>query len=199
MVTEQNRHYALLVVKGVQRGYLQIEELCVPVKSVPRLPFNWKRWVEKGAGGHVSWSLLTLDLERGEVVATNRLRNGQWQPTNPTGHLLATLLTLPFSPIPKGERRCIGNSSTGHRTTWQPRLVVEGEEKHSPSFTAWRTHWPMDKSPMEGRTVELFLPEEGEDYPSYLPYWIETSNTIGATKMRVIDSGRELHSPTPFP
>jgi hypothetical protein len=109
-------------------------------------------------------------------------------------NFLTTLLNLRLQKIDEADRKKIGNSRSA---LWQPRMVVNGQIIPGVIFDAWRTQWPNDGSDLAGKAIEVYTPQENEIYPSYFPYWLQISGNIAKAKIRIIDSGSEMHSPKP--
>lgn len=195
LVTAQNRNYTVMTIQKVSPRQVVIEEITVPFKTVRAGEVSWKDWVAKGAPGHTCWIRLAVDLETGQLTEElNNTRKRSLQQAS--GQFLTTLLTLPFESIPRSERRRVGPppaaGSIDRRPFWQPKLLVEGYSLEGIRLQPWWAKWPRDGSELSGRVIEVFLPESGQDYPDYFPYWLQISGVDGRAKIRIVDSGRGL-------
>ncbi len=194
LVTAQNRNYTVMAIQKVSPRSVVIEEITVPFKSV-RPGEDWKAWVLKGAPNHTCWVRFSVDLETGQL--TEEISNSrQKQLQQAASQFLSTLLTLPFEQIPLNERRRVGpppsSGSVDRRPFWQPKLLVEGHSLEGIRLEPFWAKWPKDGSELSGRMIEVFLPEKGQDYPDYFPYWLQISGLTGRAKIRIVDSGRGL-------
>lgn len=173
-----------------------LEEITAPFKNFKQPPGSWAEWVKNRAPGHTSWSMVEIDLFKGQVIECYSFSRASWVQLSTGDSIIATLLQLPLKPIHKDQRRKIGPPPSpdekDHRQVWQPPLVFQGKTIEKASFDAFETVWPKDQSELSGKTVTLYFDRQIQ-FP--LPFWIqvETSHAIG--HFRAIDSGRGLNSP----
>lgn len=202
IVTAQGKNYSLLHINAKTPSQLTIEEISIPASKVPKSNFSWKAWACQGANGATSHVVYKLNPANGYIQNFYGLKQGQWYEMTPQSNFLPTLLNLPFNLIPIEQRRHVGGGrlfSKEPRALWQPQLIVDGYSVDDVYFDAWRAIWPKDGSDLAGKTIEIYLPEESSDYPSYFPYWLQISGLIGNAKIRIVDSGTELRSFHPLP
>jgi hypothetical protein len=201
IVTAQNKNYTLLHVYNRSDKDLTLEEITVPIKKYPPYIGSWKQWIQQQAPGNTSWIMYTLDLNTGKMTEFYSVTNHKWYDTREADSFLNTLLNIPFSLISLEDRRRVGFPTlpgmTDNRPFWQPKMVFEGREVPGVWFDAWTTRWPKDGSDLADKTIEVFIPQESNKYPSYFPYWLQISGLIGKAKIRIIDSGSHMKSPTP--
>lgn len=202
IVTEQNKNFTLVHVHDRTDQTITIEEVTIPAARFARQPLPWRQWFEKGGPGHTSWTMSQINLETGRFEETFSFTHQGWINLSDSDSFLTTLLNLPFHPIPEEKRRRVGlppgHHKTDQRPFWSPLLVVNGERVVGVPFTAWRARWPSDGTELSRKTVEIYMPHNGNEdfaFPTYFPYWIEVDGKIGCAKIRIIDSGKGAHSP----
>jgi hypothetical protein len=201
IVASQNKNYTLLHIFDKTPESLIIEEITVPAARMPKMN-SWRDWVRQCAPNHTSWILYNLNLSNGSIKECYSVSQESWLDMSKGDMFLPTLLNLQFSFVPITERRKIGPppniGSPDRRAYWQPKMVIDGKQIPNVSFVAWRTYWPKDNSPLADKTIDIYIPENQNDYPSYFPYWLEIRGSItGKATVHVIDSGRGLVSPAP--
>lgn len=198
IVTAQNKTYTLFYIKAKTESILTVEEVSVPAAKMPTQCVAWKEWLESGAPHHTSWIKYDIQLQTGTVLHHYSFSRKEWYAISQADNFLSTLLNLPLKRVPLSERKRVGpKSETSEcRQFWQPRMVVDGRIVENVLFNEWRATWPKDGTDLAGRTIEIFVPEESDTYPSYFPYWLQISGMIGKAKIRIIDSGSGLNSPS---
>ncbi len=201
IVTAQNKNYTLLHVNNRNDKELTLEEITIPIKKFSFSEGTWKQWIQQQAPGHTSWIMYTLDLASGKMKEFYSLTSRKWYDTRDIDCFLNTLLNIPFHLISLEDRKRVGFPTipgmTDNRPYWQPKMVFEGKEVQGVWFDAWKTKWPKDGTDLADKTIEIFIPQENNKYPSYFPYWLQVSGIIGKAKVRIIDSGRQMKSPAP--
>ena len=173
---------------------LTIEEIAVPeIKRPPGL--SWKEWVYQGAPGNSSWVMFDVDLQTGQMLRYYSFTKRNWFEIPEADNFLSKLLNLRFTKVPENSRKRIGSKSrTGPevRNLWHPRMIVDGRIIQGVPFDAWTTKWPRDGGELSGKTIEVYLPQESQRYPSYFPYWLQIKGAVGKANIRIIDSGSGL-------
>lgn len=201
IVTAQNKTYTLLLVRDKTDKTLTFEEITTSSGKVPKNFTSWKTWIESGAPGHTSWVMYNINLATGDVLNSFSFTKNEWYSIPQSQNFLSTMLNLHLKYIPENERKRVGprphSGTPDWRPYWQPRLVVEGQTLTGVGFSAWRTRWPKDGSELANKSIEVYIPQENEKYPSYFPYWLQISGMIGKAKIRIVDSGSHLLSPQP--
>lgn len=195
IVTAQNKNFTVLVVRAKDNDFINIDEITVPDQKRPRGQ-SWKQWAEQGAVGNTCWVMYPIQLSSGNIQKAFSFTKNEWVSMPQSQNFLSTLLNLRFHKVPDKERTRVGTamSSDGvdKRAMWQPPLIVEGKKVSNVAFDAWRTRWPKDGSEMSDRTIEVYLPKDSQQYPSYFPYWLQISGMVGKAKVRIVDSGANL-------
>lgn len=202
IVTEQNKSFTLVHVHARTDKTITIEEVTIPAARYARQSLPWRQWFERGGPGHTSWTMSQISLETGRFEETFSFTHQGWINLSESDSFLTTLLNLPFQPIPEEKRRRVGlppgHHKIDHRPLWSPLLIVNGERVAGVPFTAWKARWPSDGTELARKTIEIYIPYKGNEnraFPTYFPYWIEIDGKIGCAKIRVVDSGKDVHSP----
>lgn len=203
IVTAQGKNYSLLHIYSKQDQALVIEEISIPCAKIPKKHFSWSSWVLQGAPGNTLHVMYTVDLNTAQMKNYYSFTRAGWYEMSTQDNFLSTLLNLQFEEIPWQQRRRVGqtvlSSSNERRSIWQPKMVIEGQEISGVNFSAWKTIWPKDQSDLAGRSIEVYLPEDGYGYPAYFPYWLQISGFVGGAKVRIVDSGTGLRSNLSYP
>lgn len=201
IVTAQGNNYTLLLIREKGADTLVIEEITVPNERFPRAVPTWRQWVEEGAPGNTAWVIYEIAPASGQMYEFFSYTKNGWCDVPSAENFLGTLLNLRLARLDSSARRRVGpmprEGNGDKRPFWNPKLVVEGRTIPGVAFHAWKTRWPKDGSELSGKTIEVYLPQEGDKYPSYFPYWLQIGGAIGKAKVRIIDSGFGLQSPKP--
>lgn len=201
IVISANKTDTLMHIYDKQNNVLTIEEISIPEVQRKKYPMNWKEWVSKNAPSNTSWVMYDIDISTGEMIRYYSFSKNGWFEIPDADNFISKLLNIRFKKLPDHLRKKVGQrpapGSPDRRSFWQPRLVIDGKAIDGVPFDAWRTQWPKDNSELSGRTIEIFLPKDNTNYPSYFPYWLQISGGIGKAKIRIIDSGQNLKSPKP--
>lgn len=199
IVTSINKNLTLMHIASKKEQQLLIEEIAV---SESCRPLNWQQWINQDAPGHNHWVLYEIDLQSGQMGKYYSFTKKNWFEITEADNFLSKLLNLQFSKISDSERRKIGPapiSGTDLRPLWQPPMIVNGKQIRGVHFEAWKTRWPRDGGDLSGKVIEVYLPKENDLYPAYFPYWLKIYGTVGAARVRIVDSGNNLNSPKKFP
>lgn len=195
IVTFQNKTYTLLRISDRSPSSVTMEEISIPAGKVPQNNFSWREWVRQWAPGHTSWVRYKVALPKGNIVESYSLSKQGWYSISLSDAFLPTLLNIRFTRVPASARKRIG-TSTG--PIWNPPMIVDGKQVPGVVFDVWRTLWPKDGSVLANKTIDAYLPQESDRYPSHFPYWLQVQGgLIGNTQIRIIDSGADLTSPAP--
>jgi hypothetical protein len=178
-----DRNFSFYRVLDNNGSILHLEEVCISARTFKRQCISWRDWASRGYPGMAGRNVYRIDVLAGRL--TNSTNNA----------FLSTLMNLDLKKIPEMERiragRPLFNSGpTDTRAIWQPKLVYNGQQVMNASFDAYKARWPQDHSEMAGKLIEVYLPKEGEPYPSYFPYFMQVFGVIGKAKMHIVDSGR---------
>jgi hypothetical protein len=195
LVTYQNRTYTLLLIRQVNGDSVTFEEISVPRRRGGGPGMPWSQWVARGAPSYTSWLTYTINTQDRKVGDTYSFARGGWVACNQNEAFLTTLLTLQFQPIPPEQRKRTGNG----RAIWHPPLCFEGRSTRDIPFNAYTATWPRDGSMLAGKQIIIYLPAQEGAWPAHFPYWIEVSPLPVDQRIRVVDSGRSLHSPKRLP
>lgn len=205
IVATINRIYTVLIVREKMGNTLSIEEISVPKAAVmSQKPWRgWRSWVESDAPGHCTWVLYTFQLPSGALEGCYNYARHSWARGSQASSFISTLLGLQLRRLATKEMKKVGPKpppgAPDRRKLWQPRMIFEGQTIPGVPFSAWFTRWPNDRSELSGRQIILYLPESSTYYPAYFPYWLQIRGFLGKAKVRIVDSGRGLHSPKPLP
>lgn len=199
VVSEQGKVYTLLHIFGKEGSCLVLEEISAPAPRKNGL-FDWKSWVAEGAPGHTSWTLYKLDLSSGTTEEAYSFTRQMWLSLNKEESLLATLSRIELSPVAEGSRRRVGPRPRGgnldRRPLWNPPIIAEGLKVENAFCEAWKGYWPMDGGDLSGKAILVFLARQPGPHLCYFPYWIEIHGGMKKVKLRLVDSGHGLISPT---
>ena len=198
IITKQNQFCSLIRIHTLTSKELIIEEVSFPEKSLPK---DLKLWLDSGAKGHTSWTLIKIDLSTNTLKSLFSFTKDAWLEPCTEDSFFLKILTLPLSVIPEEARRRIGPApleGMDTRKIWTPPLFFEGKKESSPQFIAYQCAYPKDGSPLSGKRIELFFTKKTDSFP--FPHWGQvTDNSDAALKFRVIDSGQNLPSPKKHP
>ncbi len=200
LVTIQGKTYSLLLIKEKYQDRYTLEEISIPAILLPNdKGFRWKNWLSEGAPKHTSWVIFEVDVNSGDILEYYSFSRRGWLEMDDGENIFSTILTLPFTPVPKNKRKKRGPAPSAgeldRREFWSPPIFFEGEKYKDVSFTAYSAKWPKDGGDLAGKIITAYLPHDSEIFPSYFPYWLEISNALGRVKIRVADTGKNLISP----
>jgi hypothetical protein len=168
----------------------------MPMSRVPKEKFSWRTWVQQGAPGNTCWLMYTIHIPSGAMQQIFSFTKNQWVTIPQSQNFMSTLLNLRLKRIEGEERKRVGpppaSDSIDRRPYWQPQLIVDGQTMKGVLFDGWRTKWPRDGSELDGKLIEVYVPQENTKYPSYFPYWLQVSGVVGNAKVRIVDSGTGL-------
>lgn len=199
LVIAQGRNYTLFHVFDKQKEHLAIEEITIPTSLARETITSWKFWLASNAPQNTSWLMYEIDLNIGKLQRAYSFTKNCWLTFGEADHFFQTLLQLRLYPIPLHERRKIGPNPRGNtldqRPYWQPKMVVDGVPIEGVFFDAYYTYWPLDGGPLSGKKIEIYLPQDSEQFPAYFPYWLQVKGVLGPAKVRIVDSGKNARSP----
>ncbi|NGX57853.1 MAG: hypothetical protein K940chlam3_00750 [Chlamydiae bacterium] len=198
LVTVRNKNYTLILINEKSNKSLIIQEITIPQQKFPSNIGTWRAWVESGAPNHTAWVTYKVDLNNGALQNLYSYSHRSWVNISETDNIFTKLINMPFHPLPDRQRRYVGTSD-GRRRLWHPRMVVEGQVIPNVTFDAWSSQWPCDQSPLSEKSIQIYIPQDGQGYPNYFPYWMSVRATVGKTQLRIVDSGSGLESPRSFP
>lgn len=198
IVTSSNKNQTVLRICSQGNERLLLEEITVAESKKITQMYSWKDWIANGAPFHTSWIMYEIDLTDGQILRAYSFTKQGWLKIADGDNFLSKLLTLRFWKVPDEKRRRVGRGPRNEsRPLWQPLMIVEGHQIDGVSFDAWKGQWPKDGGDLSGKIIEVYLPQESSSYPGYFPYWLEISGLVGKAKIRIIDSGHDMHSPKP--
>jgi len=199
LVLSCGKTLTLMHIYGKTPQVMTIEEIAIPERKQQKTG-NWKDWVAQYAPGNSSWVMYEIDLNTGQMGHYYSFTKQNWFQIPDSDNFISKLLNLKLTKIPDRMRKKVGsNRSSGPemRPLWHPRMIVEGKPVEGVEFDAWKTDWPRDGSDLSNKTIEVYLPSANQGYPAYFPYWLQINGVAGKAKIRIIDSGKNLHSPMP--
>lgn len=201
LVTAQGSQYTILLIRDKTADTLTIEEVSIPGERFPDEVTSWRQWIEQGAPGNTSWVVYDIAPASGKMRHFFSFTRNGWCDITDADNFLGKLLNLRLVRMNTNTRRRVGpmprEGCADKRPFWNPKVVVEGKTIQDVRFDVWKTRWPQDGSELSGKNIEVYLPQEGDKYPSYFPYWLQIGGVIGKAKVRIIDSGFRLRSPKP--
>jgi hypothetical protein len=200
IVISSNKNNTLMHMYDKKDHILTVEEVAIPDNKRKVHEMSWKEWLEKGAPDNTSWVMYEIDLKTGQMLRYYSFTKKGWFEIADADNFLSKLLNLKLVKTPEQARKKVGPkpvSGPDWRPIWQPQMIVDGKRIKGVSFDAWRTRWPRDGGDLSGKTIEVYLPQDSQRYPSYFPYWLQISGMVGKAKLRIIDSGSQLKSPAP--
>lgn len=200
IVTEQGGAYSLMLIRSVNPNHLVLEEITVQPANIDIKKIQWKKWVENGAPGAISWSSMVFDLETSKLTQCYSHLEKQWFFIEDSDYFVKQLFEMPLRPTRESERKRIGAppnpGEIDRRRLWKPQLIREGKKAKTAEFEVLRTKWPADKSKLAGCIFELYLDAENSGFP--FPYWMEVQHPHYTFKVRALDSGSDMQSPMPL-
>ncbi|MDR3624670.1 MAG: hypothetical protein P4L16_05980 [Chlamydiales bacterium] len=205
IVLEHDHTITFMHIHAKNDNTLLLEEVNLPEKALKDLrkkpSFSWNSWFQNGSAKNTSWIMYEISLNSGTILKSYSFTRRCLLNPSQIENFLPTLLNLPFTKIPEQNRKRVGRAPPSgerdKRPLWQPRMIVNGKVIPNIAFDGWKTTWPKDASPLSGTVVEIYLPANYKDAPTYFPYWLQVSDTLATAKIRLIDSGENAHSPYP--
>lgn len=173
---------------------IDLEEASILSKTFHCQGLSFALWAERNFPGRASHVVYRIDIKSGRFLNISSRTDQDSFSVREGNAFLTTLLNLNLRKVPENQRsRCgppvFGGGPVDTRKIWQPRLVFQGEVVKGAAFDAYTARWPQDGSDLSGKFVEIYLPAEGQKYPSYFPYYMQISGVIGKAKLHIVDSG----------
>ncbi len=198
VVLQQGKLDCLLAVVTSSGSRLVLEEIDISADQFQKQKYGWKEWVAAGAPGHIAWTLYEVDLEEGRLISAYSCTKQAWLALDPSETILAGLLALPLTRVDAKEQKKIGPpppaGEPDHRPLWRPEKIFHSRKENSLRFECLRGRWPKDGSLLDSCLIDLYFETGANAFP--LPYWVEVQGSSYTFKMRAIDSGKQLPSPT---
>lgn len=188
VVISQGKNYTLFHIVDAQNALLTVQEVAIPATLAQAQVTSWPAWIQKRAPCNTSWVQYQIDLNSGQLKNYYSFTKNGWFTVPEAENFLQTLLQLDLVSIPPSKRKKVGSS----KGFWEPKMVINGQIHPEVHFNAYTTQWPKDGGPLSDKVIEIYLPEDAENYPAYFPYWLQTQGVIGQAKVRIVDSGRGL-------
>lgn len=188
VVISQGKNYTLFHIFDAQKDFLTIQEITIPASMAFQQVTSWPDWMQSRAPCNTSWVQYQIDLNKGELKNYYSFTKNGWFTVPAAENFLETLLKLDLFPLPPSKRKRVGTS----KMLWEPKMIINGQVHPEVHFNAYQTRWPKDESALSDKVIEIYLPEDAENYPAYFPYWLQTQGIIGQAKVRIVDSGRNL-------
>lgn len=194
-----DKNYTYFRVQSKADDTVDLEEVSISCKNFSCQKLSFAEWAKRGFPSKASHVVYKIDLKSGRFLQIASRTDHSSLSVNQGNAFLTTLLNLNLKKVPENQRRRVGPPVFGSgpvdtRKIWQPRLVFEGKIVQGVNFDAFTAFWPHDGSDLSGKSVEIYLPQEGQNYPSYFPYYMEVSGMIGKAKLHIVDSGTERDS-----
>lgn len=195
IVTEQDKNYAVMIIRSNKESSIIIEEVSAPSSALSRKT-NWKKWITEGAPGHVSWVMYELDKNTFSLLESYSFTMKGWLFLNDSEHFLSRLLGLPLEKVSAELRKKTGPAPHGdevdRRKIWNPVVTYEGEKIKS-ECEAFKGKWPKDGTLLSECTIQIYFNRQHQAF--CFPYWIEASNGHYTYAIKTIDSGKNIISP----
>lgn len=196
IVTEKDKILTLLTYHRPPSGdRIILEEISAP-KNCISFPNHWQSWIDNYAPGHHSWTLYEIDSDTGALISCFSPSKGEWLSIHGETEFLVQLLNLPLEEVSDLQKKRIGPApekrSEDHRPLWAPILIYEGKAQGNAYFDVYETFWPSDETALSLARLTLYFHKQNASFP--FPYWMQVETTASRAKVRVIDSGSELHS-----
>ncbi len=195
IVTEQNELVSLLHLHKKKENKLLFEEISIPLHLSKKI--NWNEWVQKGAPGHTSWILYEVDIEKKCVTECYSLTRKSWIPTDEMDAFLIPLISLKLNFLSETERLQKGATAKPGQIDsrpWGPPQKKGGKKIKDPEYDVYTAKWPHDSTDLSGKQIVLYFDKKEETFP--FPYWIQARDGAVKFKMRALDSGSNLISPS---
>lgn len=196
IVTLQAKNYSLLRVHTIKESSLILEEITIPEQEFNPRAMTWREWVKRGVPGNTSWVLYEIDLEKNALVKCFSKKKMALIFPEESDYLFPKFLTLQLRTLGEEDRKKVGpppQEGPDHRKIWSPILTIDGKTIPKPKYTVLQAKWPDDGTLLASCILEFYL-DENRPFP--FPYWIEIKSTHYGLKVRAIDSGTGLPSPT---
>jgi hypothetical protein len=195
IITKQNEHYSLLLLREKNKDSLLFEEVSIPSYKVDPSSMRWDSWMEEGAPGHSSWIQYEIDPATLQLTECYSFSKQGWVYLDESDHFLSKLLALELVKTPAEQRRKIGpppgKEELDRRPVWNPSSFIQGK-KTKCLCDVWKTTWPKDHSLLSGCELTLYLPPQ-EISP--FPLWLEANNGHFSYSIQAISFGKDLTSP----
>lgn len=196
IVAKEPGSYCLLILRAKEGNRIVLEEIDIPEYAVDLAKIDWKTWVLSKAPGHSSWGMLSLDLEKKELLEAYSVTKRCFLNLSKEEQFFLQLLSLPTTRLKDHERRKIGPpplaDEQDRRANWQPKIKFEGEIRKDPT-NVYRAFWPKDGSLLSNCSIDFFFDEKIPDFP--FPIWIEVYTGHFKARLAVLEAGRGLISP----
>ena len=188
IVTEQRGLISLLHLHTKKEGEMVFEEISVPNHLIPSM--GWKEWVRKGAPGHTSWTLYTIDTKTTSLTQCYSKSRKAWLPTNEVSSFFVPMIHLTLHPLSETDRLKRGASSNPgavQSRLWGPPQVIDGKRIPAPEYTVYTAKWPTDHTPLSGKMIVVYFDNKRPNFP--FPYWVQIREGAAKFRLRAIDSG----------
>ena len=194
IVTEKNGLVSLLHFHSKTQDSFIFEEVSIPFDRSKTI--DWVDWMQKGAPGHTSWILYTIDSERKCMTKCYSVTQQAWIFIDEIETLLIPFMSLQLDFLSEKERLRTGiRGKAGHITSspWSPPQVINGQKITDPQYDVYIMKWPQDRSDLSGKRIILYFDKNRQTFP--FPYWLQVGDTPLKFKIRALDSGTGLISP----
>lgn len=195
IITEQNELVSLLHLHSKKENKLLFEEISIPLHQSKKI--NWNEWVQSGSPGHTSWILYEVDTEKKCVTECYSLTRKAWIPTDEMDAFLIPLISLQLDFLSEGDRLQKGATARPGKVSsspWGPPQVKCGEKIKDPEYDVYTARWPQDSTDLSGKQIVLYFDKKEEAFP--FPYWLQARDGAVKFKIRALDSGSDLLSPS---
>lgn len=195
IVIEQNELVTLLHLHTKKEGRFLFEEVSIPTHLSKNI--EWKTWLLEGALGATSWILYEVDPKKECVTECYSLTRGAWISTDEMNAFLIPLMSLNLDFLSEDKRLQKGPTPRPGNVEahpWAPPQVKEGKKIKSPEYDVYTAKWPHDSTNLSGKQIVLYFDKAETTFP--FPYWLQARDGAVKFKMRALDSGHGMSSPT---
>ncbi|MEI6242695.1 MAG: hypothetical protein WCP39_04740 [Chlamydiota bacterium] len=194
-VTENQKMISLILIREKINDELIFEEISLPEEKKPTI--SWQDWIEKNAPGNISWQIFSLNLSTHKIDKCYSFTEETFLQLQEDTLLLPKLSILSLNLVPKEQRKKIGPppppGEIDRRGIFFPSCIIEGKP-YKGTFEVYRGIWPKDGSPFADKIFDFYFAKN-----QAFPFWIHIDAGHITIMFRVIDTGKRMISPKPFP
>jgi|JI9StandDraft_1071089.scaffolds.fasta_scaffold36864_3 hypothetical protein len=199
IVSERDKRGELLRLHTITQDSVILEEIVFPATLKLKGVKAWQEFLEQGAPGHTSWTLLEIDIKGDTLLECFSFTRSAWLEFQESDLMLLKILPLSLKPLSSYERKRIGPppvEGQDNRKIWNPELFFDGIKKKGANCNVYGFLYPKEASPLSGKQFEIYYDAENKEFP--FPYLIRITDDSNASyNIRVTDSGRGLLTALP--
>ncbi|NGX35103.1 MAG: hypothetical protein K1060chlam1_01473 [Candidatus Anoxychlamydiales bacterium] len=198
VVFEYNKLYSTISVFEIDKedSKVILEELTIPKSSFDK-KMSFRKWIEKKAKDHTSWTMYEIDLSENKIIDAYSVSRNCFIDLNNQVSIVTKLLSLDLNKLNDLDRKKIGpppiQGEADRRAFWQPMKYIDGERLKRAKFDVYRSIWPDDSSELSLKRFDIYF-----DDNFVFPFFIEINNGHMSYMLKGVDSGRDLKSSISF-